>query len=513
MLTAAAAVAGAVALAGCETDGVDMAKAMKPLPADLVAQIEAKNMTKDSPILVRIFKEESELEVWKQDNDGRFALLKTYPICRWSGELGPKIREGDRQAPEGFYTITPAQMNPKSAYYLSFNLGYPNAFDKAHGRTGAHLMVHGDCSSRGCYSMTDEQIGEIFALGREAFFGGQKEFQVQAYPFRMTPLNMARHRNSPHLAFWKNIKQGYDYFESTGLQPKVDVCEKRYVFNAEQPANATRPLNFSPAGKCPAFEVQPDIAMAFAAKDERDKFEYAQLVKRGTPTVPVRTGRDGGMHPTFLAKLNAQENRKLYGDDRFASGRDDKPLGSYVNPPRDPDPVSAIMVAEVPLPRPSPLKKTGSAPQVAHASGGLPHLGNGFVSSVMSLAAPGSGADRAGASASSRRGSDGLIGRARSTVSRLIGLDDDDKRPRVTTPKQMAVARPTPPASPGRTVQAPPTPPAPPAKPPVSEARAKSPEPPPAPAPKTTGAVPDVMAGAQPMMKTDSFESRFGGLR
>ena len=101
-------------------------------------------------------------------------MLKTYPICRWSGELGPKIKEGDRQAPEGFYTVTPGQMNPNSQYYLAFNLGYPNAFDRAHGRTGAHLMVHGDCSSRGCYSMTDEQISEIYALGRELFFGGQR---------------------------------------------------------------------------------------------------------------------------------------------------------------------------------------------------------------------------------------------------------------------------------------------------------------------------------------------------
>ena len=62
---------------------------------------------------MRIFKEEAELEVWKEDKTGRFALLKTYPICRWSGELGPKVKEGDRQAPEGFYTITPALMNPE----------------------------------------------------------------------------------------------------------------------------------------------------------------------------------------------------------------------------------------------------------------------------------------------------------------------------------------------------------------------------------------------------------------
>ena len=126
-----------------------------------------KNMPKRSPILIRIFKEESELEVWKQDTTGRFELLKVYPICRWSGDLGPKVSEGDRQAPEGFYTITPGLMNPNSNYYLAINTGFPNAYDRANDRHGAFLMIHGDCSSRGCYAMTDEQIGEIYSLARE----------------------------------------------------------------------------------------------------------------------------------------------------------------------------------------------------------------------------------------------------------------------------------------------------------------------------------------------------------
>ena len=127
-------------------------------------------------------------------------------------------------------------MNPQSAYYLSFNTGYPNAFDKALGRTGSQLMVHGDCSSRGCYAMTDEQIAEIYSLGRESFFGGQNAFQLQAYPFKMTPVNMAKHRNNPNMPFWKMIKEGYDHFEVTRQEPKVDFCEKKYVFDADQGA-------------------------------------------------------------------------------------------------------------------------------------------------------------------------------------------------------------------------------------------------------------------------------------
>src|SRR5437588_830392 len=303
-LLAAGAISAAVALAGCDTDGSTSAvngRHMQPLSDRLLADIETRNMAKESPILVRIFKEESELEVWKEDKTGRFALLRTYPICRWSGELGPKVKQGDRQAPEGFYTITPGQMNPNSNYYLAINTGFPNAYDRANDRTGQFLMVHGDCSSAGCYAMTDEQMGEIYALGREAFLGGQKAFQVQAYPFHMTALNMARHRNNPAMPFWRMLKEGNDHFEATRQEPKVSVCEKRYVFDAETSGR------FDPRAKCPVLEVPSEIATPVAAKQQRDEHEFATLVARNTPTAPVRTGADGGMNDVFLAKLRSQD--------------------------------------------------------------------------------------------------------------------------------------------------------------------------------------------------------------
>src|SRR5216683_2153495 len=253
-LITSAALAAGVLLAGCNGDEISLAnnaKANQPVPAKLVADMTAKDMDLQSPMLVRLFKQEAELEVWKQDRSGRFALLKTYPICRWSGDLGPKVREGDRQAPEGFYSISPAQMNPQSAYYLSFNTGYPNAFDRALGRSGSQLMVHGDCSSRGCYAMTDEQIAEIYSLGRESFFGGQRAFQLQAYPFKMTALNMARHRNNPNMPFWKMIKEGYDHFEVTRQEPKVEFCEKKYVFDAAKPPDRACRWSRFPARPAP----------------------------------------------------------------------------------------------------------------------------------------------------------------------------------------------------------------------------------------------------------------------
>lgn len=234
-------------IAGCSNDS---AKHLQPLSYQMQARLALKGLDADSPILLRLFKEESELEIWKRDEEGEYTHVKTYPICKWSGALGPKQKEGDRQAPEGFYTIRPAQMNPLSSYYLSFNIGFPNAYDRAYGRTGANLMVHGACSSAGCYSMTDESIAEIYALAREAFDGGQQELQLQAFPFRMTDENMERHKDSPWYDFWLNIKQGYDAFESVWQPPKVDVCGKRYVFNA----SFTVPENrVDPAEPCPAY--------------------------------------------------------------------------------------------------------------------------------------------------------------------------------------------------------------------------------------------------------------------
>lgn len=238
----------------------EVPKHLKPLSYQVQEELKAKSLSVESPILLRIFKEESELEVWKKGASGVFSLVTTFPICTWSGELGPKLKEGDRQAPEGFYTIRPVQMNPLSSYYLSFNLGYPNSYDRAHGRTGRHLMVHGACSSAGCYSMTDEYIADIYALAREAFDGGQEEFQVQAFPFRMTEENMARHRASKWYGFWLNLKEGYDAFDSERLPPKVSVCGKRYVFNATFAVPDSR---VDPARPCPPYVAASAAELAY----------------------------------------------------------------------------------------------------------------------------------------------------------------------------------------------------------------------------------------------------------
>lgn len=220
-----------VTLAGCSSLGLPKDK--QPLSAQTVRVLAAADTTAAAPMLVRVFKESSELEVWKPDSRGEYRLLKTYAICKWSGQLGPKIKEGDYQAPEGFYNVTPGMMNPKSGYYLSFNTGFPNKYDRAYGRTGTNLMIHGDCKSVGCYAMTDDHIKEIYALARESFAGGNPSVKLELYPFRMTDENMARHSANPNIEFWRNLKQGHDTLGVTRRPPDVDVCGGRYVFDSK----------------------------------------------------------------------------------------------------------------------------------------------------------------------------------------------------------------------------------------------------------------------------------------
>src|SRR3569833_3004109 len=247
-------------------------KAVQPLKQTAKNKLAEMGATPGSAMMIRIFKQTNEFEVWKQTKTGAFKLYKSYAICAWSGTLGPKVKEGDKQAPEGFYNITPAQMNPNSSYYLSFNTGFPNKFDRAWGRTGANLMVHGDCSSAGCYSMTDESVAEIYALARESFNGGNPVIQMQIFPFRMTPQNLALVASNTNLPFWMDIKEGYDRFELSKPPPHWDVCDKKYVFDLSGPNGAARDATAA----CPARGS--DVLMAsLSAKEAADDAAFKTL--------------------------------------------------------------------------------------------------------------------------------------------------------------------------------------------------------------------------------------------
>ena len=201
----------------------------EPDLARLPQRLAENGVSEGAPVLIRIFKTEFELEIWMQ-RGGVFLRFATYPICRWSGWLGPKLKQGDAQAPEGFYTVDTSALNPNSKYFRSFNLGYPNAFDRAQSRTGSLIMVHGGCASIGCFAMTNAQIDEIWRLITAALAAGQKRFQVQVYPFRMSDERMAEYASNPDIAFWRNLKAGNDLFEANLNPPKVMVCQGRYRF-------------------------------------------------------------------------------------------------------------------------------------------------------------------------------------------------------------------------------------------------------------------------------------------
>lgn len=298
----------AAALSGCVAmELTELSSEPPKLTPAVVAEMGKKGMRPEDPVLVRIFKQESELEVWKADASGRYKLFKTYPMCRWSGKLGPKTKEGDRQAPEGFYHVSAGMLNPQSQYYVSFNLGYPNRLEAALGYSGEALMVHGACSSSGCYAMTDQGVGEIYAIVQKALQSGQERFQVQAYPFRMTAENLARHRGDPNMQFWLTLKEGYDQFAFSRRQPKVAACERRYVFNRDFAGGDPR----SPLAACPASTSMASAELQAMMAVERGKVDAALGVKASPAALAYV---DGGMHPSFRLLLKKQGAAKLAED-------------------------------------------------------------------------------------------------------------------------------------------------------------------------------------------------------
>lgn len=202
-------------------------KRVKPL---LVFALEEKNLTYGNAVFIRIFKAEKTLELWVKKGD-RFESFKTYPICTFSGQLGPKIRQGDNQAPEGFYRVGLGQLNPYSRYHLSFNLGYPNTYDRANQRTGDFLMVHGNCVSIGCYAMGDAAIEEIYTLMEAALRNGQRHIDVHIFPFRYDSTKIDWQK-SEWQSFWRDLEPGFDAFNANNKPPGISVINRRYKVTA-----------------------------------------------------------------------------------------------------------------------------------------------------------------------------------------------------------------------------------------------------------------------------------------
>src|SRR5215831_8830066 len=223
------------------------------LAPTLERTLQARGLRYGAPIFLRVFKASQELEMWVQgsapvklgvgrkrkwppetlrrrrrEEGVRFHRFRTYTICAYSGGLGPKQQEGDLQSPEGFYVVTPERLNPESNYDLSFDLGYPNAYDQAYGRTGDAVMIHGNCVSAGCYALSDADVEEVYALADAALRHGQPAFAVHIFPFRMSQTNLRRFRYTEWLPFWSNLKEGHDLFVKWRRPPQVMVQEGPY---------------------------------------------------------------------------------------------------------------------------------------------------------------------------------------------------------------------------------------------------------------------------------------------
>jgi len=196
----------------------------------LKKELSSRGLEYGAPIFIRIFKDPGVLEIWVESDTGAFVNFKNYDICDFSGNLGPKLKQGDNQSPEGFYFVNAGRLNPWSRFHLSFNLGYPNQYDRFHGRTGGALMVHGNCVSIGCYAMTDPYINEIYALTISALKSGQPFIRIHSFPFTLESQNLSKYMDNQWYTFWLNLKEGYDYFNKHKRPPNVEVLNGKYIF-------------------------------------------------------------------------------------------------------------------------------------------------------------------------------------------------------------------------------------------------------------------------------------------
>lgn len=248
-------------------------------------RLAERRVSSDAPVLIRVFKAESEMEVWTGDEEGNYSLFATYPICYWSGTLGPKQKEGDKQAPEGFYTVTMEQSIHKGTKWpKSLNIGYPNAFDKVNLRSGSHILIHGGCASIGCFAMTNAVSYEVYKLAINALDAGQPNIPVHVFPFRMTEENLAKYDAPEWRSFWANLKEGYDLFDRTHRPPRVGVCGPRYVFS---PASRIESFNPGP------IEVCPETAQVIADLSRINK-QVAEQPEPQTQTAEIKTASISG---------------------------------------------------------------------------------------------------------------------------------------------------------------------------------------------------------------------------
>jgi murein L,D-transpeptidase YafK len=299
----------------------------KPAPQDVQSLLKTRAIAPSAPVYIRVFKEESELEVWKARADGRYVAIKTYPICKWSGSLGPKKALGDQMAPEGFYGFGNDGLKPDSKYHLAFNIGYPNALDRALGRTGDFIMIHGQCVSVGCFAMTNELMEEIYAIVRDAIAGGMERVPVHVFPFRMTAENMKRHGGHPERLTWAPLKEAYDDFAKTQEPPRIGICGSRYV------VNPVASLTMGATDACP-MRIGKLLAPLSPKKARKLAFLSTPLFADGPKTRSIEdiaAWNDTGAPATMVELANRESRRTRRKSATAANSADNGGLTPFLD--------------------------------------------------------------------------------------------------------------------------------------------------------------------------------------
>lgn len=199
--------------------------------------VKAAGFGNNFSMLINAYKAEGKLEIWlKSYSDKQYKLFRTYDFCEHSGTLGPKVIEGDKQIPEGFYYIN--VFNPMSTFHLSLGVNYPNSVDLARTgkdrKPGNDIYIHGNCVTVGCIPLTDEKIKEVYVLAVEAKDNGQEKIPVNIYPFKMTDGNMKKYSAlfPTQLAFWKTLQPGYFAFEKNRNLADIKEVGGKYVIKS-----------------------------------------------------------------------------------------------------------------------------------------------------------------------------------------------------------------------------------------------------------------------------------------
>ncbi len=281
----------------------------------LAAEFAAKDLKLGSPVFIRIYKNTSRMELWVQQG-ARYALFKTYGICRWAGGLGPKMHEGDNQSPEGLYHISSEDLIVNPRWHRAMNINYPNRFDVMNGRGGSGILIHGKCASVGCFAIQDANVEEVYDAVRAALHNGQARIPVLALPFSFAKYAPAVEDTAKMNDFWSDLRRADILFDRDRLPPTAYVCDGRYYF-ADRRGDSHRHAVHMPGCKLLEKPITQEEAANF---EEKAQSVFAQSTERNRS----------------LARYSLEDSRSLVAASTAPAAEDPKDLVNAVAKTCDP---------------------------------------------------------------------------------------------------------------------------------------------------------------------------------